>query len=285
VPFDVSSPWWSVFGRLHLLVLHFPIALVLVAGALELLRPGAPARGASGAGRCCLRLGAVGAIAAATTGWVYAGTGFGGGTTAIAWHRWVAVGTLVLVLIATGLGEVPAVRRPGNGHHLYRTLLAFACVGIAWTGHLGGSLVHGNDFLVKPILPEPPPEYGPEAAAAEKSRRLVSPGTRATAAEGDEPAASTVTFAADVQPILARWCYECHRADKKFDDVQLDTRSGVLRQIVAGDPDASRLVQVLELPVDDRYHMPMNGPALPEESIATIRAWIETLDEHHGGDD
>src|SRR5439155_759640 len=71
-----SKPLWQLFGRLHVVVVHFPIALIILAGMIELvrLRKTRP----SDAARVCLTLGAIAAVVAATMGRVDAANQFPG---------------------------------------------------------------------------------------------------------------------------------------------------------------------------------------------------------------
>src|SRR5689334_808036 len=63
-----STPLWQLAGRLHVVIVHFPIALILLAGVLELVRFRKPQM--SDAAYLCLLLGALAAVAAAALGWI-----------------------------------------------------------------------------------------------------------------------------------------------------------------------------------------------------------------------
>lgn len=85
-------------------------------------------------------------------------------------------------------------------------------------------------------------------------------------------------FARDVQPILARYCYECHGPDAsaRKADFRLDQHEEALRQIEPGDPTASELYRRL-IASDPDVRMP---PATAEKQptlkeIATLKRWIE----------
>src|SRR5690606_37530902 len=58
-------------------------------------------------------------------------------------------------------------------------------------------------------------------------------------------------FEAQIRPLLAKRCYECHSDKKQQGEVRLDQREAVLsegpagRIVVPGKPDESRLLQVL----------------------------------------
>ena len=64
---------WSLVGKFHPLVVHFPIALLMVAGLLELVewRRG---RGPSRESLILVRIGALAAVVSAVSGWSFAET-------------------------------------------------------------------------------------------------------------------------------------------------------------------------------------------------------------------
>lgn len=89
-----------------------------------------------------------------------------------------------------------------------------------------------------------------------------------------------VRFARDVQPLLARHCYECHGPDSaeaglRLDDAELAVKpleSGS-RAIVAGRPDASELLRRVTA-TDPDERMPPDGPPLTARDIALLHNWI-----------
>ncbi|PQO32555.1 DUF1553 domain-containing protein [Bremerella cremea] len=87
-----------------------------------------------------------------------------------------------------------------------------------------------------------------------------------------------IDFARDVQPILARNCYQCHGPDAatRKGDVRFDRQEDVLLQIESGKPDQSELYRRL-VASDPEIHMPPPAsekqPTLKE--IATLKRWIE----------
>ena len=105
----------------------------------------------------------------------------------------------------------------------------------------------------------------------------------AAAAQAADTAASptlSVDFARDVRPVLAAHCYECHGADKQKGGLRLDARSAALRggvtgkTIVPGKAADSHVIRRLRGEGgEDR--MPLKKPALSEQQIRTIAAWID----------
>ena len=87
-----------------------------------------------------------------------------------------------------------------------------------------------------------------------------------------------IEFARDAQPILARYCYECHGPDAsaRKADLRLDQHEDALQVIEPEDPSASEFYRRL-IASDPDVRMP---PAAAEKQptlkeIATLRRWIE----------
>jgi uncharacterized membrane protein len=132
----------ALIGRLHPLLIHFPIALVIVAVAAEgaaivtrneLWRTVAVAN---------VRAGAAFGLLAAAAGWWLASMPDIERTSLLEWHRWLGTtgaGVTLVAALATFGGT--------NRLWLYRIALLGAGVLVAITGHLGGLLVFGPDFF------------------------------------------------------------------------------------------------------------------------------------------
>ena len=120
----------ALIGRLHPLLVHFPIGLVLIA--------------AVAVGN--VRAGAVFAIGAAIAGWCLASSPGMETTSSLEWHRWL--GTIAAVAVFGAALATAGVRgRSPLALWVYRITLFWAAALVAVTGHLGGLLVWGADFL------------------------------------------------------------------------------------------------------------------------------------------
>lgn len=137
-------------GKLHPSIVHFPIALLLAAALAEVL-VALGARGLQPAVRFCVILGFLGAAAAASVGWLAGETASQTLEPQLTWHRWLGVGTAVLALALLVASEA-RVRRGDASPWTVRTrwLLLLAVVAVSVTGHLGGILVFGADYLGLP---------------------------------------------------------------------------------------------------------------------------------------
>jgi uncharacterized membrane protein len=143
LPFSIRLLFWS--GRFHLLVIHFPIALVIAAVLGEVL-VWLGYRGLEATVRYCTGLAAISGVVAAALGWLLAWSGSGAGDVQLLdLHRWFGTGAAVLLVLAWASAELDA-RRARRAFRSRILLISGAClIGVA--GHLGGSLVHGVEYL------------------------------------------------------------------------------------------------------------------------------------------
>jgi len=130
----------ALVGRLHPLIVRFPIALVMLAAA------------ATGdrrwriVGVINLRAGAAFAVAAVIAGWRLASAPGVDPTTLLEWHRWLGAIAAVLT-VATAMATSRVERLSFRDLAIYRLALFCAATCVAVTGHVGGLLVWGADFL------------------------------------------------------------------------------------------------------------------------------------------
>ncbi|MES2694540.1 MAG: PSD1 and planctomycete cytochrome C domain-containing protein [Verrucomicrobiota bacterium] len=94
-------------------------------------------------------------------------------------------------------------------------------------------------------------------------------------------AESKLDFARDVQPILAKRCFDCHGADKAKGGLHLNTLAGTLKggesrepALVVGHSAKSLLIQRITTD-DENDVMPQKGDRLPPAEIATLKQWID----------
>jgi len=135
-------------GKLHPLLVHFPIGLVLAAAGAELFamrtkRPGWRAIAAAN-----LRLGAAMGVVTLMAGWALASAPYVEHTSSLAWHRWTGVAAAVATLGAA-LASRQSHAQSRRSLLLYRGTLFGAAALVAIAGHLGAALVWGADFLTR----------------------------------------------------------------------------------------------------------------------------------------
>jgi hypothetical protein len=94
---------------------------------------------------------------------------------------------------------------------------------------------------------------------------------------------TSISFSADVKPILDKRCAECHleggkgaKASKFLVDSYANLMKGTQYGpvIVKGDPLSSSLYRMVSGKVDKAIQMPHSKEPLPSTEIATIENWI-----------
>ena len=132
-------------GRLHPLLVHFPIALILCAAAAELAAITTRRPAWQALAFVQTRAGALCAAGAAVAGWVLASAPEVDPSATLEWHRWLAVlatGAMLIAAASTlGAQQSPSRRR------LYRVLLFTSALSIGLSAHLGATLVWGAHFF------------------------------------------------------------------------------------------------------------------------------------------
>jgi uncharacterized membrane protein/mono/diheme cytochrome c family protein len=142
-PADRLIRW---LGKFHLLLLHLPIALVLTAGAAELWSIWQRDSRPSEVVRFCLWLGVLAAIPTATFGWIFAAAGNGAESPQLLLAHRLLGTTAAFWFGITALASERDARRQQRSKR-FRLLLIAGILITAITAHLGGLLVHGEQFF------------------------------------------------------------------------------------------------------------------------------------------
>jgi uncharacterized membrane protein len=143
---SIAPRFFAWFGKFHLLLVHFPIALLVAAAAGELWCVAKKSRTPAPAVRFCVLLGAAAAVPSAALGWLYAMGGHGvGSPNTLALHRWVGTATAFWAVVTAVCSELD-VRRGSRSWHV-RILVLTAALLVGLSAHFGGLLVHGEDFF------------------------------------------------------------------------------------------------------------------------------------------
>lgn len=135
-----------LLGRLHPLIVHFPVGLLVAAALADAMTWRSPRPALTQARNFCAVLGALGAAAAAGLGWLNAWADHHTGEY-LDLHRWLGTAAAALAVIATIL-----ILTWRNPQHRRRSLAArilllsgAALIGIA--AHFGGMMVYGSSYF------------------------------------------------------------------------------------------------------------------------------------------
>ncbi|HZZ44664.1 MAG TPA: PSD1 and planctomycete cytochrome C domain-containing protein [Tepidisphaeraceae bacterium] len=255
------SAWVQTVGRLHVLTVHFPIALLFLAGCIEAIRMIRRKAGPSPVSGTLLTLGAIAAVAAAGMGWILHGDDPIEGL--LAYHLWLGFAAAGAAIIAAVLAPI-AMRIP-RVTPLFRAWTIAVAILVSLTGHYGGEMTHGEGYLTELLFPGSGPK---DAPTVENKAPIAAVST-----------SQKIDFSRDIQPIFQQSCYECHGPDKKKGGLRLDARAFLLKgggngcPVVAGQADKSLLIQYVT-GTNGKKRMPLNKDPLKPEQIAKLRAWI-----------
>ena len=85
-----------------------------------------------------------------------------------------------------------------------------------------------------------------------------------------------VDYAAQVRPILERYCYQCHGNGRGKAGVRLDVRTNALQHLTPGNPKHSDIYRAVtrSLGASDRMP-PVSEPQPTVADLATLKLWIE----------
>jgi uncharacterized membrane protein/mono/diheme cytochrome c family protein len=241
-------------GRFHPVLVHLPIGVLMVGLLLQWLSRKEKYRISPEVIKIVLLCGALSAILACITGFLLSGSG-DYEESLVAWHMWMGIGVAAasLLLIARMLKQ-----RYDIVHRL--TSLSLLVL-IVITGHLGGSLTHGSDYLTASLF--------------------TTTDTVATI----KPVANVqeaMVYDDVVKPMLQTTCYSCHSSQKqkgglRMDDPQLLLKGGKNGEVLlAGKAAESEMMKRILLPREDEHHMPPKSkPQLNERQVALLHWWID----------
>jgi uncharacterized membrane protein/mono/diheme cytochrome c family protein len=258
-----ESFWlWSFLGRLHPMVVHFPIGLLFMAVFLEILvwRKQVQLKPAV---KIIVITAAVSSIASAGVGLLLANTG-SYGADQLPTHQWTGISTLLLSVVAAWYYN-------NEKRNIAKIFLIASCVSVVITGHLGAELTHGEGYLTEVL----PLENSEDPSQPESSMfSLASMKTPLSETDVQE-----LNF--QVRSILAHNCYSCHGAGKVKGELRLDKKEFIFEGgehgevIVPGDPGKSELLRRVKLPRSDKDAMPSKGKLLSKNDIAILEFWIK----------
>jgi len=273
----------DAIGRLHVVLLHLPIGLLIGVAALELGRQLRPRASWDQACAVLLPLLAFSALFSALAGWLLARGGDYGGDT-LFWHRWLGVG---LAALCCALWIVHLLRGVlARTYRIAQPLLTLVgVVLLIFVGHQGGTLTHGRGFLWPDRDRAPPATTADstdtaserEAPPADTGQQRVS----SDAAEADGMAGNArIDFADQVLPLLRQRCMKCHGPDKRKGGLRLDSAAALRAGgddgavVVAGHPELSSLYLLVALPREHEDRMPAKGDPLSPAQQDLLRRWI-----------
>ena len=244
-------------GHLHPLIVHLPIGILLLACLFLWQSRKDKSENWQKQINFILALGMASAILACITGFVLSRTGTYEESLRD-WHQWMGICVALVSVLTFYVRRKPALRR---WQFLMATILLIL---IIITGHLGGSLTHGTDYLTSPLTGDE------EEDTASFHRKPIADLQHA------------VIYADIIQPIFRAKCYSCHGPNRQKGKLRLDDPDRIMKGgkdgvvIIAGKTDKSELIKRIFLPRNDEHHMaPKEKKQLTEDEKSLIRWWVE----------
>lgn len=249
---------WSFLGRLHPMIVHFPVGLLVFALVMEII--GRRSLQYNAAIRLLVYAGALSAVVAVAFGLLLSNTEEYG-TDLLSVHQWTGIATMLLSIACAW-----AYRR--GSRTLQKILLALTVAGVTVAGHYGASLTHGDDYLSGAL-----PGAAPDPADKKQYTLAMQ--------EGPLNEDQVQELNLQVRTILAHNCYNCHGSAKVKGELRLDTREFIMKGgkhgdvLVPGEPKTSEIIRRVLLPRSDKKAMPAKGKGLSKEEIAILEYWIK----------
>jgi len=255
----------QLLGRLHPIVVHLPIGFILAGLLFQWLN-----RRKKDLNSVVAQLylwGTLAAVLACLTGYLqYLGEGYAFETVKV--HLWFGILTALVSLIMH-------LRLKEKTKFKFWTKTSKSLIGvilliiISYTGHLGGSITHGDDYLVEPL-----PNSWKSALGFEVYKEIPIN-------INEENWEQAQLYNEVVAPILNNNCVSCHNKKKAKGALLLNTAEGILKGGENGEvlnftnPEESDLYIRLLLPENHDDHMPPKGKKQPnKEEIAVLKSWI-----------
>lgn len=243
------------FGRFHPVLVHLPIGILLVACVVLLISLSPKFANLRPSIAILLFFGTMAAVFSCFTGYFLAGSGDYDGKL-VSNHQWMGIGVAVLSVLL-----LLAHKYAKTDTRISAAIAVVLMVLISATGHLGGSLTHGSDYLTAALK-----EDGAKARAAIPPIPNIQ---------------EALVYQDAIQPLLKNRCYSCHGTEKQKGKLRLDLEAYILKggeegnTIIKGKAGESELIRRLLLPGSNDKHMPpKEKPQLSQHEIALLHWWI-----------
>ncbi|MEX0289642.1 MAG: c-type cytochrome domain-containing protein [Flavobacteriaceae bacterium] len=261
---DEPSDMLFFFGRLHPLVVHLPIGILLLAIIAHFATRYPRFQAAKPYVTYLWGLGALSALLAVLFGYVLSLTG-NYNDEVLFRHKWsgVAVGILAVGCYVSSRKSTKKLHISSNILVLLLTITLFI------SGHQGGNLTHGSSYLLE-YAPNPIRSLAGLPPKKEKRKKV-------------SVIDSADIFLDIVLPVMDSRCVSCHNSDKKEGDLVLSSYSNLMQGgdrgevVIAGNAEESELYNRITLPESHEDFMPAEGKRpLTDLEVALVEWWINS---------
>lgn len=236
------------------MLVHLPIGILVLGVAMHWLSQKARFASFAGVVPAILLAGVATAAASSISGLLLSQSGdYEAGTVQV--HQWLGLATTACCI---GLYFMVSKHILPKWHKAGSALLLIL---LTLTGHWGGTLTHGENYLL---------------AGLKSTNRKQSIPPIANVQEA-------VLYKDAIQPLLEARCYSCHGQAKMKGKLRLDSEAGIMKggeegkALVPGQAGSSAMIERLLLPADDDKHMPpKEKPQLTRSEIDLLHWWISS---------
>jgi uncharacterized membrane protein len=245
--------WLQVTGRMHPLILHFPLVLIVLYALAVVILPPHKTKDDTAYKNAVSLLLLIAAFTAVVTSLMglFLSREEGYDPEALWWHKWGGVAIALFTLSWYAFHKQVQSKKLLT---IFSSL--FALVLIVFTGHIGAGITHGEDFLLAPMMK---PTMAPPVLLADAE-----------------------VYTHMVKPILEAKCISCHNNKKAKGELVMETEELLLKGGKNGklwdttDADPGLFLRRLHLPMEQKEHMPPKGkPQLTDEEIAILTYWVK----------
>lgn len=236
----------SPLGRMHPLFLHLPIGFSLILILLLFFKKEFPEETFQKSFGFLSLINAVFALLTALFG-VLLSSESGYENTTLNWHKWSGAGFALGAVLLYFFHHKFSMR-------LYQAGLGITALVLMMAGHLGAEVTHGENYLFEAWSVKESHPFDPQKAVYNEA----------------------------VFPILEKKCISCHNEKKMKGELNMASIEQLMKGgkngpvWVAGDALKSHLIERVNLPLEEKKHMPPKGkPQLTPSEIALISQWIQ----------
>jgi len=257
---NLLNELWQISGRLHPLVVHFPISLLWVGLLLECIAWRKKSDLFHSAIGIILWVGTSTAALAVGLGFILINQDDYTGNT-ITIHQWSGIATAIL----SGLTLYAFISKETKS---YRLLLFLTVLGVSFAGHYGAMLTHGEDYL--------------DLSKEEKTQKIaLNPSLHVEKLQGKIDPNQKQDLGIEARNIIANHCYDCHSIKKSKGKLRLDALEYMLKggeegpALVVGHPEKSEMIRRIKLPASHDDAMPTKGKRLTKKEIEILEVWVK----------
>ncbi len=254
-------------GRWHPLLVHLPIGMLVLSFLFALLGQRKSYTALTPAVAVTLLFGAAAAVLSSISGYLLSLNG-GYDAQTLSLHQWLGISVALVSILCWLLYRKPVVEKDllGPLRKVRFALLTLMVALLCLAGHFGGTLTHGEDYLVE--------------ALPERTRQLLGWQPEQLVIKDVQEAA---VYADIIQPIFRQRCQSCHGPKKQEGELALHTMELLMKGgkngavITSGDTATSELYRRLILPEGHEDRMPPKGRTpISRNQIKLIAWWISS---------